>query len=389
MPPTENRVAGEKPPIHCEEACSDPSRADVLWKGASIDEPVTGPSVSPVIAGPSCSDVSSDMPISTVGVQNDNRRASVRRAAKAKWIGGRRRAWACRCTRWRPKRRRRRATASVRRRARRARRQALCQRDRQAVGQSSPDAFENPACLQPPGTAHVGRCAPLREFPPPPSTGITDQEELRVQLKAVFEASPQRAVLATDGSSRDEIGAFSIVSESPPWSFVGADEGEDQTPFRMELLALVELLTAAATLPCLPEAIIILVDCEAALKALVSPGACCLRLLAYEAFLAVKLIRMRATQIHFIWVPSHGKKSRWTPPLHLDATTCRRQNEQADLASRRHCADRCTGADRQLWHAEHIAASTHEVTLVRFSSRAGTLLEDHMKCTARAAAAAE
>ena len=210
-----------------------------------------------------------------------------------------------------------------------------------------------------------------------------------MQLKAVFEASPQRAVLATDGSSRDEIGAFSIVSESPPWSFVGADEGEDQTPFRMELLALVELLTAAATLPCLPEAIIILVDCEAALKALVSPGACCLRLLAYEAFLAVKLIRMRATQIHFIWVPSHGKKSRWTPPLHLDATTCRRQNEQADLASRRHCADRCTGADRQLWHAEHIAASTHEVTLVRFSSRAGTLLEDHMKCTARAAAAAE
>ena len=242
-----------------------------------------------------------------------------------------------------------------------------------------------------PPTERVGERllgAPLREFPPPPPTGITDREELKVQLKTVFEASPQRAVLATDGSSRDEIGAFSIVSESPPWTFVGADEGEDQTPFRMELLALVELLTAAATLPCLPKALFILVDCEAALKALVSPGACCLRLLAYEAFSAVKLIRMRATQVHFIWVPSHGKKSRWTPPFHLDATTCRRLNEQADIAARRHCAFRSTGANRQRWHAEHIAASTHEVTLVSFSSRAGTLLEDHMKCTARAAAAA-
>ena len=154
VPPTEIHDAGEKPPIHCEEACNDPSRADVLWKGASIDEPVTGPSVSPVIAGPSRSDVSSDMSLSTVGVQNYNRRASVRRAAKAKWIGGQRRAWARRCTRWRPKRRRR-ETASVRRRARRARRQALGHRDRQTVGQSTPGAFANPACLQKSGNAYV------------------------------------------------------------------------------------------------------------------------------------------------------------------------------------------------------------------------------------------
>ena len=72
-----------------------------------------------------------------------------------------------------------------------------------------------------------------------------------------------------------------------------ADESEDQAPFRMELLALSDLLTSVADLSRLPTRLVVLVDCEAALKAV--------------AMTALKSIRIRGTSVHLIWVPAHGK----------------------------------------------------------------------------------
>ena len=61
----------------------------------------------------------------------------------------------------------------------------------------------------------------------------------------------------------------------------------------MELLALSDLLTSVADLSRLPTRLVVLVDCEAALKAV--------------AMTALKSIRIRGTSVHLIWVPAHGK----------------------------------------------------------------------------------
>ena len=68
--------------------------------------------------------------------------------------------------------------------------------------------------------------------------------------------------------------------------------------------------------------------------------------------------------------------------MQLDADMCRRLNEQADGAAKRHCAARCMGADRQRWHAEFERARALEETVVRFSPLAGRKLEAHLSCTA-------
>ncbi|CAE7675772.1 unnamed protein product [Symbiodinium sp. CCMP2456] len=57
----------------------------------------------------------------------------------------------------------------------------------------------------------------------------------------------QSVIIATDGSSRDGIGSYAIVCDQPRVRCAGADASEDQTPFRMELLALETLLGALST----------------------------------------------------------------------------------------------------------------------------------------------
>ena len=197
-------------------------------------------------------------------------------------------------------------------------------------------AEQRPEIAQPVDRVAERLCgAPLREFPPPPPCGAVEGKPLGTLLQEAVKASPRQLVLATDGSSQDEVGAYAIVSDSPKFVYVGDDDSEDQSPFRMELLALVVLLTAVAALERPPDRLLILVDCESAIQAMGSPGTCNLRILAHKAFAAVRTLRLRGTTVHPIWVPSHGKQPRWKPSLQLDPVFCRYLNEQADSAARR------------------------------------------------------
>ncbi|CAE7201108.1 gcs-1, partial [Symbiodinium sp. CCMP2592] len=131
-----------------------------------------------------------------------------------------------------------------------------------------------------------------------------------VLLETAVEKSPHQLLVATDGSSQTEVGSYAIISEDPPFEYTNADESEDQSPFRMELLGLVDLLTSVAALSHLFQQLVVLVDCESA----------------------------------WTW--------HWQPPFQLDAALKKRLNERADNDARRHCAARCISADRQQWDLE-------------------------------------
>jgi len=229
--------------------------------------------------------------------------------------------------------------------------------------------------------------APLREFPPAPRVNKPPGPTLRDMLQQACDSSPDEMMLATDGSSQHDIGSFAVVSERPSFSYADADEQEDQTPFRMELLALTVLFETLVLCARGPRKITVFVDCDSAIKAVFAPSSCCLPLLAQRAQTAINNIRRRGIRVSLHWVPSHGKRPRWCAPEGYNAEDCRRLNDKADDAARRHCALRCSGADRQVWASQKEEAKLREVDMVRFSSLAGTRLEMHMMCTAPAAEA--
>ena len=226
--------------------------------------------------------------------------------------------------------------------------------------------------------------APLREFPPAPQVVMRSGRSLSSMLQQAIAESPDAITLATDGSSRFDIGSYAIVSEKPPFCYADADEQEDQSPFRMELLALVMLFETLVKCDTLPRLATVFVDCESALKALAAPGRCGIPLLAQRASDAIKGIRQQNICVSMHWVPSHGKRPGWCAPAGYAADECRRLNDKADDAARRHCEQRCRGADRQVWAGQLVAAKAREVQVVRFSSLAGTRLEMHLQCTAPA-----
>ncbi|OLQ04545.1 hypothetical protein AK812_SmicGene12363 [Symbiodinium microadriaticum] len=222
--------------------------------------------------------------------------------------------------------------------------------------------------------------APLREFPPAPQVVMRSGRSLSSMLQQAIAESPDAITLATDGSSRFDIGSYAIVSEKPPFCYADADEQEDQSPFRMELLALVMLFETLVKCDTLPRLVTVFVDCESALKTLAAPGRCGIPLLAQRASDAIKGIRQQNTRVSMHWVPSHGKRPGWCAPAGYAADECRRLNDKADDAARRHCEQRCRGADRQVWAGQLEAAKAREVQVVRFSSLAGTRLEMHLQC---------
>ena len=104
---------------------------------------------------------------------------------------------------------------------------------------------------------------PVLEYPPAPETGVRALQPQVLQRDLLF---------ATDGSSEQGIGAFAAVCQHPRLDMAGADASEDQTPFRMELLGILGVLEALELTDHPPRQVTILVDCEAAIRAVCCPA---------------------------------------------------------------------------------------------------------------------
>ena len=188
-------------------------------------------------------------------------------------------------------------------------------------------------------------------------------------------------LLATDGSSEHGIGASAVVCDSPYMEMAGADSSEDQTPFRMELLAILGVLDALELSAHPPRHVTILVDCESAMKTICCPGASKYCTLAAKAHRAGAAARRRGITWQLTWVPSHGKKPGWTPRSPLQAATCRSLNQKADECANRLRRSRSHLADRVTWHQTLRHIEMQEKAIVLLSAKTASSLEAHL-CTA-------
>ena len=223
---------------------------------------------------------------------------------------------------------------------------------------------------------------PIPEYPPAPEAG---GQALLPQVLQLFEKAATEnqfdLLLATDGSSEHGIGASAVVCDSPYLEMAGADSSEDQTPFRMEILAILGVLEALELSAHPPRHVTILVDCESAMKAICCPGTSKYCTLAAEAQRAGAAARRGGITWQLTWVPSHGKKPGWTPKYPLQAATCRSLNQKADDCANRLRRGRSRLADRVIWHQTSRQVEMQEKAIVLLSARTASSLEAHL-CTA-------
>ena len=222
---------------------------------------------------------------------------------------------------------------------------------------------------------------PIPEFPPAPEAGGQVMQPQFLQLlEQAAKDNQDDLLLATDGSSENGIGAFAVACERPRLDLAGADSGEDQTPFRMELLGILSVLEALKLTAYPPRHVTILVDCESAMKAVCCPGSSKYCALAAKAKQAGDAARQRGTTWQLVWVPSHGKPS-WTPKSPLQAAACRSLNQAADDAANRLRRDRSVQAARVTWHQQLRQVEKQEMAAVLLSARTSSNLEAFL-CTA-------
>ena len=222
---------------------------------------------------------------------------------------------------------------------------------------------------------------PVLEYPPPPDTGVC---ALRPQvlhlLEQAADTGQQDLLIATDGSSEQGVGAFAAACLSPRLDMAGADAGEDQSPFRMELLGILGVLEALAETNHPPRRVTLLVDCEAAIKSICCPAGCGHYGLASKAQLAGAKARQRGIAWTFVWTPSHGKKPRWSPLPPLQAGICRMLNQAADAFANQLRRTRLRDSRRATWHNALAQASALEQQAVRLSAFTSKTLEASL-CT--------
>ncbi|CAE7306335.1 pol [Symbiodinium natans] len=222
---------------------------------------------------------------------------------------------------------------------------------------------------------------PILEYPAAPTANDQQCRDQLVQffVKAVT-LGHHELLFATDGSSQDGVGSYAIACNSPPGQFAGADSSEDQSPFRMELRALDELFAALVEVHSPPRKLWVLVDCQAAIKAMCRPHSCGLRLLAERLQANGKLARLRGTEWSLIWVPSHGKQASWSPPscCPVSSAMCRQLNQQADDAAKSLCQRRHHGSARASWHRAFEHATQNEQAMIRIAVKSSLRLEAHL-----------
>ena len=219
---------------------------------------------------------------------------------------------------------------------------------------------------------------PILEYPPsPPGFPLDDfYEEVADSLIRAFSRS-QTVWIATDGSSKDDVGAASIVGED--FEHASGDGLEDQSAYRYELMAVLWLLRAlwqhgsacAGSLH-------VLCDCQAVHSAIASPHRAQLSLAAGEAADILARLRLRGLQIALHWVPSHDTHLHWTPPEGICDSRARALNAKADERANACRLRRQQGAARVQWYSDLQKATSWESKAIMLASQASDLLGTHV-----------
>ena len=231
--------------------------------------------------------------------------------------------------------------------------------------------------------------APLLELPAAPAAEpLGDLVPKLVQHLEALLRQDAEVVVATDGSSDEDVGAMAIVTTYA--DFACGDSAEDQSPFKFELLALLTLFRALVRVQASGR-VRVLTDCQAAQQAVANPEACCLGVSAREAADLFRLLQSSRLSVSLHWVPSHNKQQSWVPPSGLLAGECRALNDKADSAANACRVCRAADSNRVAWHRDKRRAMKWECDVIFAAAQGSELLQEHVvnsAGTARRAAAA-
>ena len=154
-------------------------------------------------------------------------------------------------------------------------------------------------------------------------------------------AHRRRVVVATDGSSKDFVGAMGFAIHEPGCRLAFGDAYEDQQPYRLEVTAIWHLLRAISAAkdrssglhPWVCQDVICVVDCESAITAIEGKRDFDLMLVLQDIRHFRQRLLGQGIDVSFVWCPSHGKRPKWAPPLGLDPQTLRELNTAADVVA--------------------------------------------------------
>lgn len=220
---------------------------------------------------------------------------------------------------------------------------------------------------------------PISEYPASPPGFPLDEfyEEVADSLVKAF--SRKKTVwIATDGSSKDDIGAAAIIGED--FEHASGDGLEDQTAFRYELMAVLWLLRALWRHGSACQGDLhALCDCQAVHMALANPHRARLGAAAGEAADLLTRLRLRGLRVTLHWVPSHGTHRHWSPPEGIDDLQARAMNAKADETANACRHRRHQGSARVKWYLDLQRATSWERKAILAAARASELLSFHIQ----------
>ena len=165
------------------------------------------------------------------------------------------------------------------------------------------------------------------EFPPA-TPGIAQDElveEVAVTVRQTLELHPE-VLIATDGSSKKDIGGFGVIVHTPMQVHSSGDGSEDQDPFRQELLAIGLVFKALAFLGLsqVRGSVRIPSDCKAAMHCAFCGRSDALPGLAYSVWTDLCIAEAHGFKVHSLWVPAHGRHLRWKPAIRITGVASER-----------------------------------------------------------------
>ena len=220
----------------------------------------------------------------------------------------------------------------------------------------------------------------LPEQPPPPP-GV-DLGGLREDIAdAVYDAlqGHSKIALACDGSSKQDVAAFSVVVHDVQCAFAGGDGLEDQSAYRAEFQGLFFALGAtvdAAQTGARGE-VVVLCDCFSALKTVSSQNGD-VSLLAQSIASFIQEAGSLGVKVHLEWIPSHGKRPDWQPSFEADPLYLRSLNDAADAAAKQSAERRLAGSLRARWAILTARCAKWEYQAVQLAAGAACQLHQHL-----------
>ncbi|CAE7362760.1 gcs-1 [Symbiodinium sp. CCMP2592] len=194
----------------------------------------------------------------------------------------------------------------------------------------------------------------------PPAPVLVAPDELVAEVAEDLCLGESTLIAATDGSSKHSVGAAAFTLPGQRVKVASGLPGEDQSPYKAELHALLLLFRVFCAVPSEQRTAVkvlhVFSDCQSALTA-IRTGKGALPLLVRDVAMLCADIARSGVEVQLHWVPSHGKPApSWVPWPGAHPDLQRQWNAEVDALAAAECHRRLHGSQREAFarHLEEI-----------------------------------